>query len=125
MSQSRKRKRAPKQTLALPDLEQSKAAVLNTLTSKSGKDLTIAPSLTSLTGTVRSHGFLSTEPSFSGAIDCGQDCIHVWRLASAKIGQPSHPLIIANGLDRGLPSTLGTTPFVESFLYGIKERDPV
>src|SRR3954469_19770833 len=37
MSQSRKRKRSPKQTLALPDLEQSKAAVLNTLTSKSGQ----------------------------------------------------------------------------------------
>ncbi len=37
MSQSRKRKRPPKQTLALPDLEQSKAAVLNSLTSKSGQ----------------------------------------------------------------------------------------
>src|SRR5436305_4501618 len=37
MSQSRKRKRSPKQTLALPDLEQSKAAVLNSLTSKSGQ----------------------------------------------------------------------------------------
>jgi hypothetical protein len=36
MSQSRKRKRAPKHLLALPDLEQSKAAVLNSLTSKSG-----------------------------------------------------------------------------------------
>lgn len=37
MSQSRKRKRSPKQILALPDLEQSKAAVLNSLTSKSGQ----------------------------------------------------------------------------------------
>ena len=37
MSQSRKRKRSPKQSLALPDLEQSKAAVLNSLTSKSGQ----------------------------------------------------------------------------------------
>src|SRR6478736_6328576 len=37
MSQSRKRKRSPKQTLALPELEQSKAAVLNSLTSKSGQ----------------------------------------------------------------------------------------
>jgi hypothetical protein len=37
MSQSRKRKRPPKRTLALPDLEQSKAAVLNSLTSKSGQ----------------------------------------------------------------------------------------
>src|SRR5438309_5648541 len=37
MSQSRKRKRSPKQTLALPDLEQSKTAVLNSLTSRSGQ----------------------------------------------------------------------------------------
>src|SRR5437879_541704 len=36
MSKSRKKKRPPKR-LALPDLEQSKAAVLNTLTSKSGQ----------------------------------------------------------------------------------------
>jgi len=37
MSKSRKKKRPPKRILALPDLEQSKAAVLNTLTSKSGQ----------------------------------------------------------------------------------------
>src|SRR6058998_4219286 len=37
MSQSRKSKRPPKRILALPDLEQSKAAVLNTLTSESGQ----------------------------------------------------------------------------------------
>ena len=37
MSKSRKKKRPPKWVLALPDLEQSKAAVLNTLTSKSGQ----------------------------------------------------------------------------------------
>jgi hypothetical protein len=37
MSKSRKRKRPPKHVLALPDLEQSKAAVLNSLTSKSGQ----------------------------------------------------------------------------------------
>src|SRR5438552_800916 len=37
MSQSRKRKRPPKHILALPDLERSKAAVLNSLTSKSGQ----------------------------------------------------------------------------------------
>src|SRR5882672_2744083 len=36
MSKPRK-KRPPKRVLALPDLEQSKAAVLNTLTSKSGQ----------------------------------------------------------------------------------------
>src|ERR1700691_2991396 len=37
MSKSRKRKRPPTHVLALPDLEQSKAAVLNSLTSKSGQ----------------------------------------------------------------------------------------
>jgi hypothetical protein len=36
MSKSRK-KRAPKRVLALPDLEQTKSAVLNTLTSVSGQ----------------------------------------------------------------------------------------
>jgi len=37
MSKPRKKKRTPKRVLALPDLEQSKAAVLNSLTSKSGQ----------------------------------------------------------------------------------------
>jgi len=35
MSKPRKKKRSPKRVLALPDLEQAKTAVLNTLTSKS------------------------------------------------------------------------------------------
>jgi hypothetical protein len=37
MSKLRKKKRSPKQVLALPDLEQSKAAVLNSLTSTSSQ----------------------------------------------------------------------------------------
>jgi hypothetical protein len=37
MSNPRKKKRPPKRVLAFPDLEQSKAAVLNTLTSTSGQ----------------------------------------------------------------------------------------
>ena len=37
MSKLRKKKRAPKRVLALPDLEQSKAAVLNGLTSESAQ----------------------------------------------------------------------------------------
>jgi hypothetical protein len=37
MPQSRKKKRSPKRVLALPDLEQSKTAVLNSLTSRSGQ----------------------------------------------------------------------------------------
>jgi hypothetical protein len=36
MSKPRKKKRTARRVLALPDLEQSKAAVLNSLTSKSG-----------------------------------------------------------------------------------------
>ena len=37
MSKSKRKKKPPKQVLALPDLEQSKSAVLNTLTSQSGQ----------------------------------------------------------------------------------------
>src|SRR5436190_21565754 len=37
MSKPRKKKRLPKRVLALPDLEQSKAAVLNSLSSESGQ----------------------------------------------------------------------------------------
>ena len=37
MPKSRKKKRSAKRVLALPDLEQSKTAVLNSLTSKSGQ----------------------------------------------------------------------------------------
>jgi integrase len=37
MPRSRKKKKSPKRLLALPDLEQAKSAVLNTLTSKSGQ----------------------------------------------------------------------------------------
>ena len=37
MPKSRKKRKAPKRVLALPDLEQAKSAVLNTLTSRSGQ----------------------------------------------------------------------------------------
>src|SRR5438876_5854259 len=37
MVKSRKKRKSPKRILALPDLEQAKSAVLNTLTSKSGQ----------------------------------------------------------------------------------------
>src|ERR1700744_118418 len=37
MPKNRRRKKPPKRTLALPDLEQTKSAVLNSLTSKSGQ----------------------------------------------------------------------------------------
>ena len=37
MSKPRKKKKSPKRVLALPDLEQAKSAVLNSLTSRSGQ----------------------------------------------------------------------------------------
>ena len=37
MSKSRKKRKSPKRALALPDLEQAKSAVLNSLTSRSGQ----------------------------------------------------------------------------------------
>src|SRR5881628_3128365 len=37
MAKSRRKKKSPKRVLVLPDLEQTKSAVLNTLTSKSGQ----------------------------------------------------------------------------------------
>src|SRR5213596_3111251 len=37
MTKSRKKRKSPKRVLALPDLDQAKSAVLNTLTSKSGQ----------------------------------------------------------------------------------------
>ena len=37
MSKPRRKRRPPKRSLALPDLEQTKSAVLNSLTSKSGQ----------------------------------------------------------------------------------------
>jgi uncharacterized protein (DUF2336 family) len=37
MSKARRKKKSPKRVLALPDLEQAKSAVLNSLTSKSGQ----------------------------------------------------------------------------------------
>jgi hypothetical protein len=37
MPKSRKKRKSPKRVLGLPDLEQAKSAVLNTLTSKSGQ----------------------------------------------------------------------------------------
>jgi hypothetical protein len=43
MHKARKKKRPPKRVLALPDLEQSKAAVLNSLTSKRANVPTIVP----------------------------------------------------------------------------------
>jgi len=56
----RKRKEAPKSALKLPDLEQSKSAVLNSLTSVR-RDLTIMPSASSSDGAVRNRGWLQQD----------------------------------------------------------------
>jgi len=60
MSKKRNKKRPPKRILALPDLEQSKAAVLNTLTSRAVSEAMIALSRISLIGTAQNLGSLST-----------------------------------------------------------------
>ncbi len=56
-----KRKRVPTTVLKLPDLEQSKSVVLNSLTSTSSKRMTM-PFGSSLTGTAPNPGSLSTRP---------------------------------------------------------------
>jgi hypothetical protein len=58
-----KRKRTPKTVLKLPDLEQSKSAVLNSLTSPSSQRSTTTRFASSLTGTIQSLAWLSTRPS--------------------------------------------------------------
>ncbi len=64
MPKHRKKRRPPKRSLALPDLEQTKSAVLNSLTSKAASERTIMRSTSSLTGTARNHELLSTAPLF-------------------------------------------------------------
>ena len=58
-----KRKRAPKTILKLPDLEQSKSAVLNSLTSPVLSAPTIMRFASLLTGIAPSHGWRLTKPS--------------------------------------------------------------
>jgi len=65
MSKSRKKRKTPKRVLALPDLEQAKSAVLNTLTSKSSQR-TYDHARNSLNGTVRNRDWHSIEPSCCG-----------------------------------------------------------
>ena len=64
MSKPRKKKRSPKRVLALPDLEQAKTAVLNTLTSKSGQRSYERAITDSSIGTVQSRASRSTAPWF-------------------------------------------------------------
>jgi len=54
MQKQKRKKKPPKHTLALPDLEQTKSAVLNTLTSKSGQRSYAHAIDESSTGIVRS-----------------------------------------------------------------------
>lgn len=55
MSKSKKKRKLPKRVLALPDMEQSKSAVLNSLTSKSGHESTTTPPMVLSSGIARSH----------------------------------------------------------------------
>ena len=94
MPKCRKKKKSPKRVLALPDLEQAKCAVLNTLTSKSSQrtyDHDILPNSSS--GTVRSRAWPSTEQSF---FDTGS--------VSNKDNSPHQRSTCASRLSGGLPT---------------------
>ncbi len=62
MPKLKRRKRPPKRVLALPDLEQTKSAVLNSLTSKSGQRTYDHATLSSSIGIAQSRDQLSTAP---------------------------------------------------------------
>jgi hypothetical protein len=66
MSRKRIKKRPPKRTLALPDLEQSKAAVLTLLHQRAGSAAMIEPSRISLIGTAQNLGSHLTARWFCG-----------------------------------------------------------
>src|SRR4029450_4988554 len=59
-----RKKKSPKRVLALPDLEQAKTAVLNSLTSASGQRTYEHALATSSPGTARTPVSRSTAPSF-------------------------------------------------------------
>jgi hypothetical protein len=64
MSKPRRKRKPPKRSLALPDLEQTKSAVLNTLTSNSGQR-TYDHAINELsTGIARNLASPSTAPLF-------------------------------------------------------------
>ena len=63
MSKSKcRKKKTPKRVLALPDLEQTKTAVLNSLTSASGQRTYDHAIVSSSPGNARSRASLSTAP---------------------------------------------------------------
>ena|SRR5947209_1684849 len=59
MPKDRRKRRPPKRSLALPDLEQTKSAVLNSLTSKIGQRTYNHAINESFIGTARNHDLLS------------------------------------------------------------------
>ena len=62
-SSNSKRKKVPKTVLKLPDLEQSKSAVLNSLVSASPSVPTIMRFASSSNGIALNHDWRSTKPS--------------------------------------------------------------
>lgn len=60
----RRKKKSPKRVLALPDLEQTKSAIINSLTSKSGSERTSMPSLNFSIGIVLNRALHSIEQSY-------------------------------------------------------------
>ena len=63
MPKNRRKRKPPKRSLALPDLEQTKSAVLDTLTSKSSERMNMQ-STNSLIGTARNRDLLLIAPLF-------------------------------------------------------------
>lgn len=66
MPKHRRKRRPPKRSLALPDLEQTKSAVLNSLTSKSVSERMIMRLMNLSTGTARNRDSLSIARLFFG-----------------------------------------------------------
>ena len=110
MSKPRKKKRSPKRVLAgLPDLEQAKTAVLNTLTSKSGQRSYERAITDSSIGTVQSRASRSTAPWFfdTGSISNRssmrpQQLIFVW---PRSVVLRLKPLILASSVRNWLPES--------------------
>ena len=74
MSKTRRKKRPPKRVLTLPDLEQSKAAVLNSLTSKSGQRTYFRSTERSFSATesFSNRSAMRQRRSTFGALPCGE-----------------------------------------------------
>ena len=95
MPKSRKKKRLPKRVLALPDLEQSKAAVLDSLSSKSGQRTCDRAITDFVDWYCSAHASHSIAPSFCDTESfSNRSCMHrrrstcAWPLSGASRTRP-------------------------------------